>query len=132
MTAVDQNLASGGVPARGATGAEPVRGRTDVRERVYRTVTEQASATLIGVPRGDVKVDVAERVGGLAVRISAPLPVPPLDDTAAIAAAVPVLDQGRRLQDRLRDELGRLFGRDIVRVDLVVTGARVPERRRVR
>jgi len=132
MTTVDQNLASGGVPERGATGAEPVRGRTDVRERVYRTVTEQASATLIGVPRGDVKVDVAERVGGIAVRISAPLPVPSLDDTAAIAAAVPVLDQGRRLQDRLRDDLGRLFGRDVVRVDLVVTGARVPERRRVR
>ncbi|WP_314649727.1 hypothetical protein [uncultured Microbacterium sp.] len=132
MTAVDQNLASGGVPVRGATGAEPVRGRTDVRERVYRTVTEQASATLIGVPRGDVKVDVAERVGGIAVRVSAPLPVPALDDTAAIAAALPVIEQGRRLQDRLREDLARLFGRDVVRIDLVVTGARVPERRRVR
>ena len=132
MTAVDQNLASGGVPVRGVTGAEAVRGRTDVRERVYRTVTEQASATLIGVPRGDVKVDVAERVGGIAVRISAPRPGPSLDDPAAIAAAVPVLEQGRRLQERLRDDLARLFGRDVVRVDLVVTGARVPERRRVR
>ena len=40
----DQHLAAGGGPERAATEAT-VPGRVDVKERVYRTVTEQASAT---------------------------------------------------------------------------------------
>ena len=93
----DQHIATGGGPARAAAGEAAVAGRVDVKERVYRTVTEQASATLIGVPRGDVKVDVAEHPGGIAVRIATPLPIPDLDDTVGISQSVPVLDRARRL-----------------------------------
>lgn len=127
----DQHLAAGGGPAGAATGAT-VPGRVDVRERVYRTVTEQASATLIGVPRGDVKVDVAQHPGGLAVRIATPLPVPDLDDTVAISRSVPVLDRARQLQEQLQQDLTGLLGRDVTRITLTITGASIPERRRVR
>ncbi|MFJ4999077.1 hypothetical protein ACIP5T_13050 [Microbacterium sp. NPDC088619] len=129
---IDQNLATGGGSSRVATGETTVPGRIDVKERVYRTVTEQASATLIGVPRGDVKVDVAEHPGGIAVRIATPLPIPDLDDTAAIAQTVPVLDRARQLQEQLQQRLAGLLGRDVTRITLTITGATIPERRRVR
>lgn len=129
---VDQHIAPGGGPARVAAGGATVPGRIDVRERAYRTVTEQASATLIGVPRGDVKVDVAEHPGGIAIRIATPLPVPDLDDTAAIAQTTPVLDRARELQENLQQNLTRMLGREVTRINLTITGATIPERRRVR
>lgn len=129
---VDQHLVAGGGPARAATAEATVPGRIDVKERVYRTVTEKASATLIGVPRGDVKVDVAEHPGGIAVRIATPLPVPDLDDTVAISQSVPVLDRARQLQEQLQQSLSGLLGRDVTRITLTITGATIPERRRVR
>lgn len=129
---VDQHLAPGGAPVGVATGGDTVRGRIDVRERVYRTVTEQASATLIGVPRGDVKVDVAEHPAGIAVRIATPLPVPDLDDTAAITEGMPVLERARHLQEQLQERLTGILGREVTRINLTITGAAIPERRRVR
>jgi hypothetical protein len=128
----DQIVSAGGGPAGIATGGAPVPGRVDVKERVYRTVTEQASATLIGVPRSDVKVDVTTHSGGIAVRISTPLPIPDLDDTAAIAQAVPVLDRARQLQEQLQQRLTGLIGQDVTRINLTITGATTPVRRRVR
>lgn len=102
-----------------------------MKDRVYRTVTEKASATLIGVPRSDVKVDVAEHPRGVTVRIATPLPVPSLDDTAAIARAVPVLERARELQEQLQQNLSTILGRNVIRINLTVTGAVIPERRRV-
>ena len=128
----DQHIAAGGGPSGVATGEAAVPGRVDVKERVYRTVTEQASATLIGVPRGDVKVDVAEHLRGLSVRIATPLPVPDLDDTVAISQSVPVLERARQLQEQLQRDLSGVLGRDVTRITLTITGATVPERRRVR
>ena len=129
---VDQHLASGGDPTRVATRKAAVQGRIVVKERVYRTVTEQASSALIGVPRGDVKVDVTEHPRGIAVRIATPLPVPDLDDTLAIAQTVPVLERAGQLQDQLQQRLTGILGRDVVRITLTITGATLPERRRVR
>lgn len=127
----DQHIAGGG-PSGAATSGATVPGRIDVRERAYRTVTEQASSTLIGVPRGDVKVDVTEHPGGIAVRIATPLPVPHLDDAEAIAQIVPVLDQARQLQEQLQQRLTEILGKDVSRINLTITGATTPERKRVR
>lgn len=121
----------------GTVGADPARaalvpGRVEVRDRVYRTVVEQTSATLIGVPRSDVKIDVAEHSRGLAVRIASPLPVPRLDDTAAISQAPPVLVRARELQEQLQDRLTGILGREVTRITLTITGATIPQRGRVR
>ena len=122
---VDQHIAPGGGPAGVATGGDTVPGRIDVRERVYRTVTEQASATLIGVPRGDVKVDVAEHPGGIAVRIATPLPVPDLDDTIAISQSPPVLDRARQLHEQLQQRHSGILGRQVTLINLTITGAAI-------
>ncbi|MBL3688300.1 NTP pyrophosphohydrolase [Leucobacter zeae] len=103
-----------------------------VRERVIDKVVREASANAIGVPRDVVGVEVAEWGGGLSVRLAAKLPVPDLDDAAAVAAAKPVLERIRTLQTGLAEELARLTGRSIHRVSVTVTGAIIPKRKRVR
>ena len=128
----DQTVIAGGGPAGAAAGGAAVPGRVVVRDRVYRAVAEQASASLIGVPRADVKVDVVERSGGISLRIATPLPIPRLDDADAIAQAVPVLERGRQLQEQLQPRLTDLLGREVSRINLTITGATIPERRRVR
>ncbi|MGI6879608.1 NTP pyrophosphohydrolase [Microbacterium sp. gxy059] len=95
-------------------------------------VVREASAVTIGIPRGDVGVEVSEWGGGLAVRIAARLPIPDLDDAEAVRAAPSVIERLREMQSVLADEFGRLTGRDIRRVSFTVTGAAAPDRRRVR
>ena len=109
--AADQHIIAGGAPAGVTTGGVTVPGRIDVKDRVYRTVTEHP--------------------GGIAVRIATPLPIPDLDDAAAIANAVPVLDRARQLQEELQQRLTTLLGRDVNRINLTITGATTPVRRRV-
>ncbi|MFJ4173440.1 hypothetical protein [Microbacterium sp. NPDC089696] len=129
---VDQNVIAGGGPSVPAAGGEAPRGRVTVRERVYRTVVEQASASLIGVSLSDVKADVVERGAGVSLRISTPLPIPDLDDTVAISQTTPVLDRARELQEQLQQRLTGILGREVSRIALTITGATIPERRRVR
>jgi hypothetical protein len=112
--------------------AAAVPGRIDVVERVYRTVTQAASADAIGVARGAVAVDVAEHRGGLAVRVAAPFPAPDLADATAVAATAPVLERARDVQAQLKDRLTHILGREITRVSLTITGAVVSAKRRVR
>lgn len=125
---------TGGGPAPVAAEPPPPThpGRIVVAERALVKVARQASADAVGVDRGQVSVQVAESRGGIAVRISTPLPIPALDDTIAIRAGEPVLDRAASIQHELRDRLAYLIGRDVVRVDITVTGAVVAQRKRVR
>ena len=66
------------------------------------------------------------------MRIATPLPVPDLDDTVAISQSVPVLERARQLQEQLQQRLTGILGRDVTRINLTITGATIPERRRVR
>ncbi len=65
------------------SGAAP--GRIVVRDRVTQKVTEAVAASIIGVDRDQVSVTVSGSRGALGVQLRSPFPVPPLDDTAAIA-----------------------------------------------
>lgn len=123
---------TGGGLFGGATGAPDLPGRIDIAPRVLTKVTREASAAAIGVPRDDVSVDVSDFRDGMAVRVSAPLPIPDLNDTAAVSAAAPVLERAAQLQGDLRDRLSGMLGREVVRVNLVITGATTPPKRRVR
>ncbi|AZC12439.1 hypothetical protein [Microbacterium sp. ABRD28] len=107
-------------------------GRVDVTERVFTKVVRAASAELIGIGRDALRAEVAGYRGGLAVRLATPLPVPPLDDPDAVRAMPGVIERSRALQEHLQERLSRLTGRDITRIDITVTGAVTPERRRVR
>jgi hypothetical protein len=129
---VDPYATTGGGPGWVTTGAPQVPGRIDVKERALRKVSQQASAELIGVGRGDVSVDVAEYRDGYALRLSTPLPVPDLDDSAAVARATSITERAQQLQEQLSHRLGVLLGRPVVRVAITITGARRLEKRRVR
>lgn len=125
--------AGGGPEAAAAAAPRPTHpGRIVVAQRALAKVAREASADTVGVERGQVSVDIAESRGGIAVRISTPLPIPALDDTAAIRTGRPVMDRLASMQQDLRDRLALLVGRDVVRVDIIVTGAVVAQRKRVR
>ncbi|PII83793.1 NTP pyrophosphohydrolase [Leucobacter sp. OLJS4] len=107
-------------------------GTVRVRERVIDKVVREAAAVAIGVPRDDVNVEVVEWGGGLAVRIAAKLPVPDLETAEPGEAIMPIVDRVRALQTGLAADVERLTGREVRRVSFTVTGAIIPERKRVR
>jgi uncharacterized alkaline shock family protein YloU len=121
----------GGGPTRVAAEPPPSHpGRIDIAEGVLVKVAREVSADTVGVDRGQVSVDVAESHGGIAVRISTPLPIPALDDTIAIQAGEPVLERVASIQHELRDRLAHVIGRDVVRVNITVTGAVIAQKKR--
>lgn len=123
----------GGGPVRVAAEPPPSHpGRIDIGERVLVKVAREVSADMVGVDRGQVSVEVAESRGGIAVRVSTPLPIPGLDDTVAIQAGEPVLERVASIQHELRDRLAHVIGRDVVRVNITVTGAVIAQKKRVK
>ncbi|MEH3090007.1 MAG: NTP pyrophosphohydrolase [Microbacterium arborescens] len=131
MTVAEAIRPGGGIPAA-TGGASAPAGRVDVRERVVRKVSEQIASQVIGVDVDRVTVTASDYRGGVAVRIQAPMPVPSLDDTAAVQAHGAIVDIARDAQHRVQEQLGRVLGRTVTRVDITVDGATVPVRRRVR
>lgn len=115
-----------------AAASTALPGRITVADRALRAVTEQASALAFGVGRDQVSVEIGSAAGGLALRVSAPLPIPDLDDTESVHAGATVMERIRSIQQNLRRNVADLTGRAVTRVDVTVTGAVIPTRRRVR
>lgn len=128
MSALAAGVAA--IPSRISTG--DLRGHISVRPRVLDKVIREVAADAIGVPRDEVAVSVIERGVGLALSISTRLPIPDLADADAIRAEGSLIDRLRSLQRRLAEESARITGREIRRVSIKVTGANIPERKRVR
>lgn len=127
MRSADANRA-GGDPAD----PDSYAGRTVIQPRVLQKVAREAASEALGVDRGSLSLEVFEGSRGVAITIATPLPVPDLEDTAAIQAAEPVLVRVARIQEELRDRIAHLFGRAVARVDVTVTGAVVARKRRVK
>jgi len=106
-------------------------GRVNIADRVLQKTAERAAADIVGVDAKNVHVEIVSSRDSAVVRVSTPFPVPRLDDTEAVRAATPVLDAARAAQGELRTRLTRLFGREVSRVDLTITGASAPQRKRV-
>ncbi len=106
-------------------------GRVTISDRVLQKTAERAAADVIGVDAKSVRVEIVSARDTAAVRVTTPFPVPRLDDTEAVRAATPVLEAARIAQTELRSRLTRLFGREIARVDLTISGASAPQRKRV-
>jgi hypothetical protein len=98
---------------------------------VLQKTAERAAADIIGVDAKSVRVEIVSARQTAAVRVTTAFPVPRLDDTEAVRAATPVLEAARVAQTELRSRLTRLFGREISRVDLTISGATAPQRKRV-
>jgi hypothetical protein len=95
-------------------------------------VCEQAAARAVGISRREVTVRLGATAGALAIRVEAPLPVPDLSDDARFADADTVTARGHRIREQIRAEVAALTGREVRRIDLTITGARIEKRRRVR
>ncbi|MFS0734163.1 hypothetical protein ABC304_02145 [Microbacterium sp. 1P10UB] len=124
-----------GSRVRAAAGEGPTTlpGRIEVRDKVVKKLLQHVAATVVGVESGRIDVSAAEHRDGIAVRITTPLPIPPLDDPAAVAAAGSVTDVAARIQHDVQDQLGRILGQQVTRVDVTVDGATTATtRRRVR
>lgn len=109
-----------------------VRGAIRVQPRALEKAVRESIAHRAGAPRETVNVDLADWGGALTVKVATKLPIPELSQTGAIQAEMPLLERVRALQTALVSELGLLTGREIRRVSVVVTGAIIPEQRRVR
>jgi len=126
-------LAHPGGAAHGATPAPAeVHGRIVVRDEVLQKVAEHVVATTVRVPQRKVRVVVGAFQDGIAVNIDTPIPVPALDDAEAIRASSPELDLAAEAQRTVQERLSRALGRPVTRINLTVTGAAAPNRRRVR
>lgn len=106
-------------------------GRVTISDRVLQKTAERAAADIVGVDAKNVRVEIVSARDTAAVRVTTPFPVPRLDDTEAVHAATPVLEAARAAQTELRSRLAHLFGREISRVDLTISGASAPQRKRV-
>lgn len=106
-------------------------GRVHIADRVLQKTAERAAADIIGVDAKNVRVEIVSARETAVVRVTTPFPVPRLDDTAAVRASIPVLEAAHTAQGELRSRLSRLFGRDVSRVDLTISGATAPQRKRV-
>lgn len=123
--------ASPGVGNRTVAGPGLPAGRVNIADRVLQKTAERAAADIIGVDAKNVHVEIFSARDTAAVRVTSPFPVPRLDDTAAVRSATPVLEAAASAQSELRSRLAQLFGREISRVDLTVSGATAPQRKRV-
>jgi hypothetical protein len=123
--------ASPGVGNRTVAGPGLPAGRVHIADRVLQKTAERAAADVIGVDAKNVHVEIVSARDTAAVRVTSPFPVPRLDDTEAVRRATPVLEAARTAQSELRSRLTRLFGREISRVDLTISGATAPQRKRV-
>lgn len=120
------------LPVQGGDGSTAVPGRVRVREQVLEKVARETAAAVVGVPRGDVSVDLGEWRGGLALRVNAKLGIPDLGDDAAIAEHTNLLDHVSAIQAELQNRVGAATGRKVHRVAVTITGAIVAGRKRVR
>lgn len=107
-------------------------GRTLVAERALVAVCEQTAARAVGIPRREVTVRLGAAAGALALRVEAPLPIPDLSDEGPVDDSETITARGHRIREQIRAEVAALTGRDVRRVDLTITGARIEKRRRVR
>ncbi len=123
--------ASPGSAAAARLPAPASRRPVNIADRVLQKTAERAAADIIGVDAKGVHVEIVSARDTAAVRVTSPFPVPRLDDTAAVQAATPVLEAAAAAQSELRTRLSRLFGREISRVDLTISGATAPQRKRV-
>ncbi|MDR6200249.1 hypothetical protein QE374_002158 [Microbacterium sp. SORGH_AS428] len=107
-------------------------GRTLVAERALVAVCEQVAARAMGLPRREVSVRLGATAGALAVRVEAPLPVPDLSEALPSAQSETVTARGHRIREQIRTDVAALTGREVRRIDLTITGARIEKKRRVR
>ena len=115
----------------------PARGRTRIAPRALRQVASMVTAESFGVPSGQVRVELSDDHGQLALTISTTIRVVPLSRIIREPAIVAhtggtILARSAQSQVEIRRRVGELTGADVGRVTVRLTGIDVQQERRVR
>jgi uncharacterized alkaline shock family protein YloU len=125
-----------GAPA--ATVAPPApRGRTRIVPRALRQIVSMVTAESLGVPSGQVGVELGDDHGMLALTISTAVRVVPLSRITREPAVIArtggtILARSAQSQTEIRRRVAELTGADVGRVTVRLTGVDVQQERRVR
>jgi hypothetical protein len=113
------------------------RGRNTVTSRAVGRVVSAVTAEAFGVTPRDVRADLADQDGLLAVHVRTPVRIVPLDRIRTKPAVTEsdggtLLEQAAAAQVVIRDRVSELTGASIARVVVELTGIDIREERRVR
>lgn len=117
---IDHPVGTRDVPGRGPV----IPGHVSIASRALQRVGGAVVAEQLLVDRRDVRVDARDDDGSLALRVSTPMTIPPL--TAVPADQVGVVATITALQETLTRRMAEVTGRSVSRVDVSVTGSRLP------
>ena len=123
-------------PAATVTPPAP-RGRTRIVPRALRQIVSMVTAESLGVPSGQVGVELGDDHGMLALTISTAVRVVPLSRITREPAVIArtggtILARSAQSQTEIRRRVAELTGTDVGRVTVRLTGVDVQQERRVR
>lgn len=123
-------------PPRAAVSRPALAGHTRISTQALSSTAAAVAAEFFGVSPHQIRVAWADDGGLLALSISLPMPVQPLQKVVRRPALVPpggtVLERARAAKPVLLRRVTELSGSIVSRVDIRITGARVEEGARVR
>ena len=114
----------------------PPRGRTRIVPRALRQVVSMVTAESLGVPSGQVRVELGDDHGRLSLTISTTIRVVALsritrDPDVIARTGGTILARSAQSQDEILRRVGELTGTDVGRVTVRLTGIDVQQERRV-
>ncbi len=115
--------------------SEPApRGRTTVTSRALTRVSEAVAAETFGVRSGDVRVDLSDRNGLLALVVNTPIRVAPLAgiDRSGGMRDSTIIERAARGQGSIHSSVTAITGAEIAHVTVHLTGVDIARQERVR
>ena len=114
----------------------PTRGRTRIVPRALRQVVSMVTAESLGVPSGQVRVELGDDHGQLALTISTTIRVVPLSRITREPAIIArtggtILARSAQSQAEIRRRVRELTGAAVGQVTVRLTGIDVQQERRV-
>ncbi|NYE96142.1 putative alkaline shock family protein YloU [Psychromicrobium silvestre] len=123
-----------------AASNEALAGHNRISTAALNSVAQAAAAESFGVQVNEVRVSFSDAAGRLAISLATPIAVPSLTALAVAhdeAAAARLAESGGSIWLRtiaakkdVLDKVGYLTGSDVARVDIRITGVRLPQQSR--
>lgn len=121
---------------REAAARPDLAGHTRISTQALSSTAAAAAAEFFHVPAQQIRVSWSDDRGLLALALSLPVPIPPLQsvarDPGRAHAGGTVLERARAAKPVLLRRVTELTGSIVSRVDIRITGVRVEEGARVR
>lgn len=111
-------------------------GHTRVTKAALTHTTEVVVAEAFGVPRRDVRINLADDGGALGVTASVPIPAPTLRQAARNPQDVQrgggtLFERAEKARSGIRASVARVTGSEVGRIDIRLTGMHPPAERKL-